>query len=822
MFWSYLTVAYRHLIKHKVFAIINVLGLSIGMSCCMLIFLFVQHELSYDTFHPNGSQLYRIVYHANNGSDYARVPPPLAPLVASELSGVQATARVYGRDISVSIPDASKLSSVQDFEESDVFMVDSSFFKLFELEFLAGEKHENLSGAQRLILSEELAAKYFGEYWQQRDVLGRTLMLEGEHPYQVVGVVKNFPETSHFSFKVLLPYNDMFALADKERRDDMRNNLAQNWVISHSHSYVLLEEKASVEEANKGMERLLNTHAPEALRLGQSFTLQPIQDIYLNPDVELNPGPTSDMAYIYTFAAVALVTLLIACFNFINLSTAQSLRRGKEVGVRKVLGANKPQLLLQFLGESLLISFLSLLLSVLIVSSVLPEFNSLTQKNFVVQQLTEGPVLLAFLGVFLLSGLLGGSYPAFYTTHINLARVLKNKSPLNHKIQRFSLRQVLVFIQFTMSIMLIAGTVIIFQQLRFLQSQSLGFDQEAIITIPLYSENMNNVFGAGSADMRQKMNTFEERLLTNVGVQSVTLSSGAPGLSIVARRVEPEGVSTEGRLFVPTMSVDYDFSETYGLEIVAGRDFDIAAGADHLESFIVNEAAVKNFGWGSAEEALGKRIELEGKEGYVIGVVNDFHYTSLHNPVSSLIMGVSVPLFNTFSVKIEGSELGETIDMIAEEWKNFFPHKAFEYHFLDDQLAQAYLSEERLGDIIAIFALLAIFVSCLGSYGLALLVAKQKEKEIGIRKVLGASLSHILGMLTRGYFLLLVLASGLAIPLTYWGMASWLENFAYRTEMSWWLFGIAILLVMFIATFTISYQTIKTAVANPVDALKDE
>ncbi|WPP48386.1 ABC transporter permease [Catalinimonas niigatensis] len=822
MFWNYLKIARRHLVKHSVFAFINVLGLGLGMACCLFIYLFVRHELSYDDFHPKKDQLYRIVYHANNDYDFAQVPPPLAPLVQSNLSGVEATARAYRRSLSVSIPDPTGMGNVQDYEEENVFMVDSTFFRLFELEFLAGNANEDLSQAQKAIINEELAAKYFGEQWQYNSPIGQTIMLEGVHPYQIAAVVRDFPENSHLSFNILLPYEDMFALMDDERREGMRENLANNWVISHSHSYVLLKEGVNPAEVDKGMEQLLQTYAPEPLRVGQSFTLQAVPDIYLNPDVYLNPGPVSDISYIYTFVGIALITLLIACFNFINLATAQSLKRSKEVGMRKVLGARKLQLFLQFLGESLLISFLALLLAVLIISVTLPEFNNITQKSFTFADLLNGPVLLAFLGIFFLTGILGGSYPAFYTTNIKLALILKNKAPLRKGWANLSLRQALVLVQFTMSIALIAGTVIIFQQLNFLQSRPLGFVKEAMITVPLYSDNLNNVFGAGDANMRQRMNTFEESLLQNASIEAVTLSSGVLGLSVVSRRTEPEGVETEGRLFIPTMAVDYDFSETYGLEIVAGRDFDIAAGSDHIDAFMINESAVRNFNWGTSEEALGKEIELEGKVGYVIGVVKDFHYTSLHSPIGSLVMGVSVPLFNTFSIRAQGSNLNETLAFVEQQWKEFFPHKAFEYDFLDEQLRQAYQTEDRVGNIIGIFALLAIFVSCLGSYGLALLLAKQKEKEISIRKVLGANIAHIVSMLTKGYFVLILIASILAVPLAYWGMNRWLENFAYRTDMNWWLFGIAIFLVLIIATFTISFQTIKAAIANPVNALKDE
>ncbi len=822
MFWNYLNITRRYLLKHKAFTVINVLGLGIGMACCLLIYVFVRDELSYDTFHPKKARLYRIVYHANNGYNYAQVPPPLAPLMQQNISGVEATARAYRRSLSVNIPDPSGKGVTQDYEEENVFMVDSTFFQLFELEFLAGNTHENLSQTQKVIISEVLADKYFGKQWRYNSPLGKTILLEGSHAYQIAAVVHDFPENSHLSFTMLLPYDDMFALMDEGRREDMRDNLSKNWVISHSHTYVLLKAGADPAAVDTGTKQLLQTYAPEPLRVGQSFTLQAVPDIYLDPDVFLNPGPVSDISYIYTFIAIALITLLIACFNYINLATAQSLKRTKEVGMRKVLGARKPQLFLQFLGESLLISFLALLLAIIIISITLPEFNSLTQKNFTMTALFTGPLLLPFLGVFLITGLLGGCYPAFYTSKIKLALILKNNAPLRRGWAKLSLREGLVLIQFTMSIALIAGTVIIFQQLRYLQNQSMGFVKNAMITVPLYSENMNNVFGAGDANMRQRMNTFEDNLLQNANIEAITLSSGAPGMSVVSRMTEPEGVITEGRLFVPTMAVDYDFSETYGLKILAGRDFDIAAGSDHLDAFIVNETAIKNFNWGTPEEALGKKIELEGKTGQVIGVVQDFHYTSLHSPIGSLVMGVSVPLFNTFSIRANGKNLSETITFLEQKWKEFFPQKAFEYDLLDEQLRQAYQSEDRMGNIIGIFALLAIFVSCLGSYGLALMLAKQKEKEISIRKLLGASLMHIVSMLTKGYFVLILLASLLAVPLSYWGIKRWLENFAYRTEMNWWLFGIAIFLVLVIATFTISFQTIKAALANPVNALKDE
>ena len=822
MIKNYFTIAIRYLHRHRVFSFINIAGLGLGMACCLFIFLFVQDELSYDRFHEKADRIYQISYHAPNNNTYARIPPPLSVRMTEYFPEVETSARMFSRNLSVRVPVSTNGDEFNDFEEEDIFFVDSTLFNIFSFQFIAEVPTENLSDPSTVIITESMAEKYFGPDWQKNDVLGQTLTFIGQHPFKIVGVVKDMPTHSHWQFNMLVPYENMYAIENQEMGQFMRENLSRNWVISHSFTYVLLKEGYSPATVEEKFPAFLEQHVPKDLKVGQTFSLLPLTDIHLTPDVYLQPEPTSDIEYIYIFAAIASITLLIACFNFINLSTAQSLKRAREVGMRKVLGAHKTQLFGQFLGESLLLSFVGFILALFIVFTALPEFNALTEKAITSDYLFNWKILGGFLGIFMVAGLLGGSYPAFYITRMKTLSTLKGgKAETAH--QKFPFRKALVVFQFAMSIALIAGAVIIFSQLRFMQSRPLGFQQEAIINIPIFSQNMNNVFGGVNGQVRSRLNAFENEVLENSDINAITLSSSIPGLGVVARGTLYEGRDEEeGRLFIPTISADYDFLDTYELELLAGRDFSQGAGTDHTSAFIINETTVREFGWETPEKAIGKTIDLEGKKGSVIGVIKDFHYVSLQVPIGSLILDVGVPMFNVFSIKMETQNLENTLEYLETQWTAHFPEKTFEYSFLESDLAEIYRADRRFGKIIGIFASLAILVSCLGTYGLSLLYAQQKEKEVGIRKVLGASVGHIIGLLSKGHLLLIGLASLMGIPLAYWGTHRWLENFAYRMELSAGLFILSVGAVLLIALFTISYQTLKAALANPVDALRDE
>ncbi|WP_020527147.1 ABC transporter permease [Flexithrix dorotheae] len=817
MLKNYLTIAFRNIFRQKVFSAINILGLGIGISCCLLIFAFVKDELSYDTFNEKFDRIYRINYLATTGVELARIPPPINQHLSTTFPEVENSVRAYPRNLSIKIKDKSNPENELEFEEERIFFVDSGFQDIFTMEVLSGDEKSFFKEPFTAVINEEISQKYFGD----ENPIGKILMLPYNQQFKVVGLVKDFPSNSHIHFNILLPYDNMFDLEPENARDRMRNNLAQNWVISHSYNFVLLKEGATPDNINNGFEALVNTHAPEQLRLGQKFILFPLSDIHLKSEASLEPEQQGNYQYIMVFISIALATLIIAIFNFINLSTAQSTRRAREVGVRKVLGARKKQLFWQFLGESFLIAFFGFLVAGVINSFALPEINELTNKELSLDIFYEWDILMLSFGIFLLAGILGGSYPAIIVARLRTTLTLKGKITEVSK-SKITLRRILVVFQFVISIILITGTILIFNQLNFLINRPLGFEKEGIITVPLFSANLNGVFGGIDGPFRAKMNAFEEELSQIPGVKATTISSSLIGLGAVSRMTRYEGLDPDKTEFYPSYSVDYDFISTYGLEIIEGRDFDKNAGTDHLDAFIINETAAINFGWESPEKAIGKKIELEGKIGYVIGVLKDFHYISLRNPIGAMLMHVSVPFFNSFSIKLEQKNLPETIASINSTWTKHFPDKVFEYDFLDENLKMLYEEDEKLGKIIGIFASLAIIVSCLGSYGLILFNARQREKEIGVRKVLGAGLSKIIILLFREFTILFIIGMIVSIPVTYYFGNNWLDDFNYRVDIGAGTFVSSAVLTISIIWITISYQAVKAALINPIKCLRDE
>ncbi|MGK7393337.1 MAG: ABC transporter permease [Candidatus Cyclobacteriaceae bacterium M3_2C_046] len=814
MLKNYFKIAYRNLINNKVYSLINIIGLSVGMTCCLLIYLYVQDELSFDQFQLKKDQIYRLVYHSTSGMDLAQTPPPISPLLPEFFPEVETSARIYQRNVSVKVPDQDQ--QLSEYEEEMVLFADSTILDILTFDFISGYSDQLLKEPFTVILNQEVARKYFG----QQDPLGKTILLLDNIPCKVVAIARDFPAQSHLHFNMILPYDNMYDLENDQASKHMRQNLAINWVISHSYTYVLLKEGADPDQVNAGMNDLVNTHAQERMRAGQTFSLEPLQDIHLYSRVLQNQEQQGNIRFIYLFSGVALITLLIACFNFINLSTAHSIKRAREVGMRKALGATKKWLFLQFLGESILISFLAFILAILLVSLGLPELNLLTGKQLSFSLLLDWQILLVFLLIFIITGVLGGTYPAFYMTRLNLLTTLKGK--VSQKSRGFSLRKLLVTLQFASSIALIAGTIIIFKQLNYLMNKPLGFNTEEIINVPVFSNNFNFVFGGVNGPLRQRLNTFEEEMLRNADIKAITLSSVLPGISSISRMTIPEGHPEDDPIFVPTIAVDYDFLQTYDMELIAGRNFSKETGTDHINAFIVNEEAVKDFHWESADQALGKEINLEGKEGIVIGVVRDFHMSSLHEPIRPLILEINVAFFSTFSIRINTARTPQTLSLIGKQWKEFFPEKTFEYSFLRSDIDDQYNAENNLARIIGIFAFIAIFVSCLGSYGLIMFSARQREKELGVRKVLGASVFRLIRLMALEFTGLFLLGFLIAIPISYYLMDQWLTDFSFRINIDLSVFLISGLLALILIWLTISYQSIKAATINPVEMLRDE
>lgn len=815
MLKNYLKIAVRHLAKNRAYAVINILGLAVGMACCGIIYLFVQDELSYDDFHSDVGQLYQVLYHSNVGYDFAQLPPPIGIYTDELIPEVAAVVKMMERSVSVDIDDEL---GIREFEEQVTF-ADSTLFEIFDLSLLAGNANTALHQPNALLVSQTVAERLFNTL----DVQGKELYLQGDKLFTIVGVFEDYPDQSHIDFQIVAPYNSQFLLEGEEVAQQLRNALENNWLISHSRTYVKLHEGADPAAVNAQMNTFMDEYAADVFKQGQTFSLAPLQDLHLlYPDVALQPKTPGNMRYVYTFSAIAIVTLLIACFNFINLSTAHSAQRAREVGMRKALGALKSQLFSQYLGESLVITFLAFLLSLVLMAQGLPVLNELTDKELSLGLLWQPWTLVALAGIFLLTGFLGGSYPAFVLTRLHTITSLKGKTTLRPRV--FSLRRVLVTFQFTMSITLITGALIIFFQLDYLLNKPLGFDKDQVVSIPIRSNSINNLFGVGMGSISERLTTLEEELGTHPDVVASTLTGGIPGTGVVMQMINYEGQETETPEAISNMPVDYDFLETFGIEVIAGRAFSTEAGSDHLSSFMINETAVREFGWGSPEEAIGKTLtKATQKVGQIIGVVSDFHYNALTQPIGALILDVSVPEFTALSVRVrQGADYQATLDFVGTKWQEFFPEKTFEYRILDEALASSYQNQDRLGDIMGWFAGLAILVSCLGSYGLILFHAKRREKEIGVRKVLGASVQRLVVLLFKEFTLLYGLGLVFSIGIVLWLANQWLADFEYHINLSVFHFVLGGLATLIIIWGTIGYRSYRAATANPIQALRDD
>ncbi|GAB2790275.1 ABC transporter permease [Rhabdobacter roseus] len=817
MIQNYLKIAWRNLWSQKVFSFINIIGLTAGLTCCFLIVLFVRHELSYDQFQTRFDRIHRITYFprfAGLEQPLALTPPPVSPLLAESFPEVEASARMFRSPATVEVKKADGAAPAK-YDEDRFFFTDPAILDIFSFEFIKGNPQEALRDKFSVVLSEKTARRYFGE----ADPLGQTITYEGKYPLKVAGVVKDYPDHSHIHPELLANYETMYATEN----EGARQNIPYNWIISHSYTYVLLRPDSKAETINARFPQFIKTHADAEVANGIEYRLEPMKDFYLHTDAQNTPEPVSSMSRLYVFLGIAGLTLLIACINFINLSTARSLRRAKEVGLRKVMGSYRQQLIAQFLGESLLLSTLALGLALVLIGLLLPLLNSLTDKQLTLGYfLSDGVLVLLFVGIAVGAGVLSGIYPALVVSGFEPVATLKGNF-LSGKARGGVLRQVLLGVQFVASIALIIGTLVMGQQLRFLQNRPLGFNKDFIITANTRSPKITNVFATASDSSYQRLSTFREVLLQNPQIEAVTLSSQVLGDGSVRRNVVPEGrAAQEELLFASVLAVDYNFAGTYGLQVLAGRDFSEQYGTDKSAGYLVNEAAVKQFGWRSAEAAVGKSLNVEGKAGRVVGVLKDFHNQSLYTPIASLVLHIEPPQLTLVSIKLRPTQVEGTLQAVQSTWDRYFPEKSFEYQFLDRNLAQLYDREQRRGTLISYFAGLAILISCLGLYGLIALVTQQKTREIGIRKVLGASVGSVVILLAKNFVVLVLVAMVIAAPLAWWAMDQWLQEFAYKITIEWWIFAAAGLLTLLIALLTVSFQSVRAALMNPVKSLRSE
>ncbi|MFC2156712.1 ABC transporter permease [Acidobacteriota bacterium] len=803
MFQNYLKTALRNIVRQKSHSIITISGLAIGIACCLLIFLYVTDELSYDGFHSKSDRLYRLTTNLNmSGKErkLAVTSAPMANIFKASIPEVVNSTRFSPDDDKVIIT----LGSDRYFEDK-FFYADSSLFDLFDFPLVQGNPQTALSAPFSVLITESTAEKYFPD----QDPIGKTFILNNDREYSITGVLQDIPGNSHLQFNFLASFETL--------KSTMGNSVLNNPGQIQFLTYLLTAQPLDLQDTHRKIDEFIQKNFPPAISSQMKMRLQPIREIHLYSKLEFEYSTNSDISYIYIYSIIAFFILLIASFNFMNLFTARAAGRAKEVGVRKVLGAQRAQITKQFLGEALVFTIFGFLLSLILIWIVLPQFNIITGKSLQIGLLMSGLVLISFVGIVLLVGLGAGIYPALMLSSFKPVRVMKGV--LSAPGRSLSLRKILVVTQFSISIALIIGTVVIKQQHSYIRNKNLGFDKDHIVVLPVRDQ-------AAVSDLE----SIKSQLRQIPQVTQVTASSGLPGNNVqqILFRLGNE-VETENWI-LNTLFVDYDFLDTLKIELTQGRNFGKEFSTDESNAFIINETAAQKFGW---SDPLGKEIiwpkdlEKEGadnivKKGPVIGIVKDFHFASLHEPIGPAVLQLRLNDPNFISVRIHSENISQTISSLKDRWFRLFPAFPFEYSFLDDDFDRYYKSEEKTSRLVTIFSILAIFIACLGLFGLTVHSVEQRTKEIGIRKVLGSSEAGIFYLLSIDFLKLVLLANIIAWPMAYLAVSSWLKSFAYRTPIGIGPFLSSAAAALFIALMTVSYQSAKAAFSNPIDTMRYE
>lgn len=811
---NHLRLALRNLRKNAKYTTINLIGMTVGMACCFLILTYLRYEENFDTFFPKLDRLYRLNYHAEFSGeplDLNSVPAPLAPAMLQEFPQIESIARLFPRSISVRDP-----KSDRQFELENTFFADSTVQDVLGLEYVHGNPSTALNEPFSAVLTDETARRIFGT----EVVMGRQLNVANQAVFTVTGVIRRLPHQSHLDIDLLLPFRNIPDAEPASARANVRNVLTNNWLASYNLTYAVLKPGASAEAVNTQLPAFIKKHGHAQFSDKQKFSLFPVRDIHQRSTATGEVSPTSNPTFLRIFGLIGFLILLIATINFVNLSTAVYLDRTREVAVRKALGATRSALIGQFLTETMLLSFMAFLPALLLLLILIPLFNAQNDKFVTFHLLHDWPLTLSFTGVFLATGLLAGVYPAMFASRFRPVEVFQKNNPVSGGGQW--LRKSLITLQFAVSIALLCSTLIMVSQLRFWHNLPLGFDASQMISVPLSSANINSAFSPGDSTLRSRMNAFDELLLQNPGIEEVTLASSMPGFSAPLFPVATEKVRLEDNVFLAGISVDYDFSETFRLKVLAGRDFDKSFGTDHLNAYVLNELAVKTLGWATPEEAIGQKITRAGKEGKVIGVVNNFNTAGLQLALNPVMMDVSPGTFTAFAIRLKSKDTQLVTAAIEKAWRQFFPEKAFEYSFLSDDLRDSYEQETRMIQLNGDFAAVAIVLACFGLFGLVDFTVKQRRKEIGVRKVLGATVSSVVGLLSKDFLKLVLVALILATPVAYWAMHHWLADFAYRIDIQWYIFVVAGAAAAVVAFLTVAGQTVRAALANPTKSLRSE
>ncbi len=797
MIKNYLTTSLRNLRKYKGFSFINLIGLAIGMACCILILLYVRDELSYDRYHANAERIYRVTreWFNDDGTSslhLGHVAPPITPLLLNDFPDIEEAVRIQSP--------GRMLCSHEDrhFMEEGIIFAEENIFSVFSFELLVGDPRTVLRDPFTLVISEKAAQKYFGD----KDPLGQTLKLENRIDGKVTGIVRAAPPNSHFHFEIIV------SLASLKQMYGPRE--FENWSSNNYASYLLMPPDYDIGLLKAQVPAFLDRHKGEDYHRSNTLHFQRLTDIHLTSHLDSEIEPNSNIVYIYIFSAIALFVLLIACINFMNLSTARSSIRSREVGMRKVVGARRSDLIRQFLSESLLLAFFALVLAVILVAIVLPAFGRFVERDLGFGLLQNPELLLGLLLIAVIVGIVAGSYPAFILSSFRPVQVLKGtRGPAGRGGSLF--RTTLVVSQFAISIILIISVAVVFQQLRYSRSKGLGFNREQVVVLP--TSNL----------IRQRFDSLRTQLQAHPGIVSVAAARRVPSgrlLDSSGARVISGDSADPVNFRIAFVRVSHDFIPTFQMEMTSGRNFSREFPTDLKEAFILNEAAVKGLGW-TAEDALGRSIGYGPRTGKIIGVVRDFHFESLHQEIAPIVFYLQ-PDYRHVIVRIRPEDIPTTMGFLKERWTELRPNYPFDYFFIDENFDSLYRTEEKLGQVFGVFSLLAIFIACLGLFGLASFTAERRIKEIGIRKVLGAPVGNIVFLLSRDFTKWVLAANLIAWPIAYYAMHTWLQNFAYRTGIPVILFLLAGAIAFCIALLTVSFQTIRAALGDPADALRYE
>jgi len=808
MFKNYLRIALRNITKHKVYSSINVIGLAIGLASFVLIFLYVQDELSYDRYHSKADRIYRVTAELVGSENSSSMPFPAGHTLKADYPNyVEEVVRFFNFQVPVvAISYASPSGDVQRFNEPHFFLVDSTLFNVFDFELITGDKSTALRAPNTMLIAESIAAKYFPD----EDPIGKTLRLEqnGNIDFTVEGVLADTPKNSHFKIDFLASFSttDQFS----GNGQPFQGN---NWFWNPVWTYIVVPENVDIAAFEGYFPEFVDKYWPPFIKADAILSIQPLTDIHLTSKLDFEIAPNSDEAYVYIFSVIALFILVIACINFMNLTTARSTQRSREVGMRKVLGAYRPQLIRQFLSESTMLSILATAVAVPMVYAAVPVLNSFADKALQFNPLNEPLLIVGLIAVALVVGTVSGLYPALFLSSFQPATVLKGTMSVGKASFATVFRKGLVVAQFGISILLIVGTVVAYNQISYMQDKDLGFDQDRVLMVTVAGSPITTRFRA-----------FKRQVMQNSSIQDMTIVHDIPGSKYQTNTYVVEG-QTEAQQF-PVLWVHDDFVETLQMELAAGRGYSEDFPADSSSSIMINEAMVIKLGFGTSDETLGRRITVGNQAREIIGVIKDFHYASLHSEIAPFVIErISNPgqlrFFGRYgAIKVSPDNLASTLSFLEEKWEAFVPGRPFEYVFLDDELATLYTAEVTLGKVATGFSILAIFVACLGLFGMAMFTAETRVKEIGIRKVLGATTSGIVTLLSQESVKMVLIAFVLASPIAYIAINSWLETFTYHTTIGVIPFVLAGTIVMSVAWLTVGLQSMRSAMANPVDCLQ--